>query len=231
MLITENTFAGNGTYAAYLCCTRSISIFRNTISDYGGGIYLIGTMSANTRLGNNPGCPYVLNNLTVAEGATLTIEPGTVIKGDIQYGRLVINGALVAKGTEQAPIIFTSLRDDTCEGDTNNDGSKSSPAAGDWDGIFFYNTGNGSTRYNIRNDSTHYNTGNGLAHYNTGTGNGSARYNTGPAMVRPVITSAMIRHIITPAMVRPASWTIALSSMQDTATRAAVSLSIVPHLA
>ncbi|MEW5800945.1 MAG: right-handed parallel beta-helix repeat-containing protein [bacterium] len=142
--IRRNTFAGNGSYAVYLCCTSGISTADNTISDYGGGIYLLGTVTTDMRLAGNPGCPYVLNNLTVAEGATLTIEPGVVIKGDMQGGRLVINGALVAKGTELAPVVFTSLRDDACEGDTNNDGRASLPAAGDWDGIFLCSTRNDS---------------------------------------------------------------------------------------
>ena len=89
---------------------------------------------------------YVLSgSITIAEGATLTIEPGTVIKGGNHSSRLIVNGALVAKGTKRAPIIFTSLRDDTCGGDTNTDGNNSSPAAGDWDGIFFFDTSNDST--------------------------------------------------------------------------------------
>ncbi|AKT39686.1 hypothetical protein [Chondromyces crocatus] len=47
----------------------------------------------------------------VEEGATLTIEPGTVIKGDAaSLGTLVIEpGAkLMARGTADAPIVFTS---------------------------------------------------------------------------------------------------------------------------
>ncbi|MEW6379453.1 MAG: right-handed parallel beta-helix repeat-containing protein [bacterium] len=141
-LITGNTFSANGSFAVYLACTRTVSIFDNTVSDLGGGICLSGMISADTLLGNNPDCPYVVNSLTVAEGATLTIEPGVIIKGDNQYGRLTINGGLEARGTEQAPIVFTSLKDDACGGDTNNDQDNSLPAAGDWDGISFSSTSN-----------------------------------------------------------------------------------------
>lgn len=58
---------------------------------------------------------YLLNNrVYVTNNATLTIEPGTVIRGgvgDIDYcGTLIITqGAkLIAEGTEKAPIVFTS---------------------------------------------------------------------------------------------------------------------------
>ena len=36
-------------------------------------------------------------------------------------------------------IILTSLKDDSAGGDTNDDGTQSSPAVGDWEGIWFYN--------------------------------------------------------------------------------------------
>ncbi|MEM0578330.1 hypothetical protein [Flavobacterium polysaccharolyticum] len=58
---------------------------------------------------------YQLNNrVYVTNNATLTIEPGTIIRagvGDIDYcGTLIITkGAkLIAEGTEKAPIVFTS---------------------------------------------------------------------------------------------------------------------------
>jgi len=56
--------------------------------------------------------------ITVANGATLTIEPGTIIKGQAGTGPnatalLVARGSkLIAEGTEDAPIIFTSVADE-----------------------------------------------------------------------------------------------------------------------
>ena len=41
-------------------------------------------------------------------------------------------GALSASGTLGRPIRFTSIKDDSAGGDTNNDAAASSPNAGDW---------------------------------------------------------------------------------------------------
>lgn len=66
------------------------------------------------------------NTVKVTDGATLTIEPGTVIFGasDTQ-GTLIImrGGKIIADGTSASPIVFTS------------DKPAGSRAAGDWSGI------------------------------------------------------------------------------------------------
>ena len=49
---------------------------------------------------------------------------------------LIVNGTVTAQGTAAQPIIFTSYRDDSADGDTNNDGT-SNGANGDWDKIEF----------------------------------------------------------------------------------------------
>lgn len=56
--------------------------------------------------------------ITVVEGATLTIEAGTVIKGEAGTGSnatallIARGGKLMAEGTATAPIIFTSIADE-----------------------------------------------------------------------------------------------------------------------
>ncbi|MEZ5196883.1 MAG: hypothetical protein R2764_10895 [Bacteroidales bacterium] len=39
--------------------------------------------------------------------------------------------------------VLTSLKDDSYSGDTNNDGSATQPAAGDWEGLFINSVKNG----------------------------------------------------------------------------------------
>lgn len=56
--------------------------------------------------------------ITVLSGATLTIEPGTVIKGEAGTGAnatallVARGGTLIADGTAELPIIFTSVADE-----------------------------------------------------------------------------------------------------------------------
>lgn len=69
------------------------------------------------------GSPYVLDgNVTVGSAATLTIQPGVIVKFNGQLRQLVVNGVLNALGTDANPIYFTSLQDDSVGGDTGLDG-------------------------------------------------------------------------------------------------------------
>ncbi|WP_345426134.1 hypothetical protein, partial [Halioxenophilus aromaticivorans] len=74
----------------------------------------------------------ITGDITVPVGTTLTVEPGTTIQfqalSDDQGGgsessrpELIVEGDLVALGTQAAPIVLTS--------------NAASPAAGDWGGI------------------------------------------------------------------------------------------------
>lgn len=66
----------------------------------------------------------------VANGATLTIEPGTVIKGTVGSALFVLRGAKIdAVGTQDAPIVFTS------------DQPEGSRKPGDWGGLIIIGNG------------------------------------------------------------------------------------------
>ena len=76
--------------------------------------------------------PYVISlPVIVNSGATLTIDPGVIVKFDVA-GSLIVDGSIKSLGTPTAPIYFTSLADDSVGGDTNGDGTATSPQVGDW---------------------------------------------------------------------------------------------------
>jgi hypothetical protein len=74
--------------------------------------------------------------LTVPTGATLTLEPGLVVKPVVSLP-VTVSGSLHAIGTPEQPIVFTSFRDDAYAFDTNGDGGVTAPAASDFGGIQF----------------------------------------------------------------------------------------------
>ncbi|MCR9229188.1 MAG: hypothetical protein NXH90_17340, partial [Flavobacteriaceae bacterium] len=83
---------------------------------------------------------YILDGkVIVADGVTLTIEPGTIIKGEegqeTLASALVVDqgGTLMAEGTPSAPIIFTSVLDGIEPGETT--GTLTTADTGLWGGV------------------------------------------------------------------------------------------------
>ncbi len=67
-------------------------------------------------------------------------------------GALYVNGTLNVKGTTSTnPIYFTSIKDDSVKGDTNNDGTTTSPGNGDW--TYVQLGGGSSSTFNYANFS------------------------------------------------------------------------------
>jgi len=84
---------------------------------------------------------YVIGDVTVSAGATLTIAPGAVVK--FEWGHnMNVQGGLVADNA-----VFTSWQDDTYGGDNNDDGA-STGEPGDWDGIIYNTSSSGGSLTN-----------------------------------------------------------------------------------
>lgn len=82
-----------------------------TITDLGDNVFQVeGTTTTNVTFTSDK--KYLLKEFVYVEsGATLTIEPGTIIKGDKETkGTLIIKrgGKIMADGTSAQPIVFTS---------------------------------------------------------------------------------------------------------------------------
>jgi RHS repeat-associated protein len=76
--------------------------------------------------------PYVLDgSVSVAAGATLTIQPGVVVKLNGAFRTLNVNGTVNAVGTSANRITFTSIQDDSIGGDCGGDGPTTG-APGQW---------------------------------------------------------------------------------------------------
>ncbi|MBT4499745.1 MAG: hypothetical protein HOC74_18605, partial [Gemmatimonadetes bacterium] len=78
------------------------------------------------------GSPYIVKgNLIIPENVTLGLESGVVVKfNNTHYIR--VNGILDMQGTSDNPVVFTSWKDDSAGGDTNNDADTTVPSPGDW---------------------------------------------------------------------------------------------------
>ena len=125
----SNTYTANGTYNVSLTaisgtCTNSINKLVTVTGVNSPFKAVTGDITANTIWFRDT--IYTMNGYVyVKNGATLTIQSGTIIKGGANKGTLIItrNGNINANGTRNQPIVFTS------------DKAIGSRAPGDWGGI------------------------------------------------------------------------------------------------
>lgn len=79
---------------------------------------------------------------SVVVSAPFTIEPGAIVKftkgPSIGFAE---GGVMTAVGTPTAPVVFTSIKDDSHGGDSNGDGAATAPAPGDWHSVKISGTG------------------------------------------------------------------------------------------
>ena len=142
--LNNNSFLNNGQYGASFSNVYITSYSGNTGSGNGvNGIGIQGSVVTNKVWSTDPLFPIVLTGqVVVNDDITLALDSGAVIKSD-PSGEFLVWGTLDVNGTAAYPVVITSLKDDSYGGDSNNDSSASSPAPGDWRGIYLNgNSGN-----------------------------------------------------------------------------------------
>ncbi|EPR08089.1 right-handed parallel beta-helix repeat-containing protein [Ruminiclostridium papyrosolvens] len=105
----------------------------------------------------NNGTYYLCDNILVKNGDMLTIQPGTIILGS-KNNYIDVEGKLIAQGTAEKPIVFTSLEDPKYGG---HGVSKTNER---WDGIKVKSTGE------FIGDNIKIRYGNGEIEHNTAFG-------------------------------------------------------------
>jgi parallel beta-helix repeat protein len=154
--IKNNSFSENATAPIYLRDARPEFSNNSAINNAYNGI-MVGCLTLITQDTTwDKGLVYILemnsgDYVTINENVTLTIKPGAILKPiNHYYTPLVIKGTLRAEGSSGNEIIFTSIKDDTMGGDTNNDSNATTPTDSDWKKIIFETTSTGSVLDNVK---------------------------------------------------------------------------------
>ncbi len=111
--------------------------------------------------------PYIVDQLYITNGSTLTIEPGVIIKFRNSISHITVGSTsyLNINGTEGEKVYFTSISDDTLIGDTNLDNDKTIAQKGSWGNVKFNNNSLGDLKHIVLKYSKYgINNQNGIVH-------------------------------------------------------------------
>lgn len=140
---------------AMVSCGDDEKTVTEIINELEGGLGVLVESNITTNTTWDADSIYVLaGRIAIESGATLTIEPGTIIKGQGGTGAnatallVARGGTLDAQGTANAPIIFTSILDEITVGEVDSP-NLSDDVDGLWGGIIVL----GNAPISVANDN------------------------------------------------------------------------------
>ncbi|MCR4279312.1 MAG: alpha/beta hydrolase [Candidatus Zambryskibacteria bacterium] len=174
--LIDNTFSSNQKLGR-INTSAEFTHSGNTSSDVTNrGFEMTGTVTRNT-VWDTGSLPFIIpasSIVWVGASSTLTISPGSIVKFG-SSAAMIVEGTLDIDGVEDSEVYLTSLKDDSVSGDTNNDGTITTPASQNWNGIEFWSGSTGEISHTI----IRYTGGVGPS----GNGNRSAVYNLGGSVL------------------------------------------------
>ena len=127
-------------------------------NDYNG--FLVSNLPVGLNITWGGNVPFIIpTSFSVPNTSQLTIKAGTTIKFKAFDSWFLAMGKLSVEGEDGSPVVFTSIKDDSVGGDTNNDGGTTLPNFGDWRSVQLENVSATSTiKYaQMRYGGTHLN--------------------------------------------------------------------------